>query len=501
MNELTDARLELMRRRLARAGLTGDFGGADTTAAPAAPPGRLGAAERRMWKIYRLDPDSISHNIGLVLDFDDAYSLEGVIASFELMARNAEVLGSVVAVDDDDIPRRVSRQWDGRWVELGVVWEWGAFPAGAIARPGVGPAGHDEIRAVAKELAKLPFRLTREPPLRARLYARENGGVSVALVVHHLAVDDSSWPVLLGTLVSGSWPAAVDVARPATPVPADRPDAVDPALRHALGTWAADGIRFPLSGSLPEIDVAQSWLSPLEDRSAERVTAPIDPAGLAALEKVARDVGATSNALHIVLFALSVYVLTDAADHVLLVPADNRRPGQGPDRVGYTGNIIPVRFTFAPTSNVRDALRDAVATVYRSMEFSAVDYGAILTALRTAGKRFPVAEILASVRNAPLRGIPIPAEARVTCESVFTGIANYPLAFAFEIGVDDRVHLEIDYQPEVVDKAFARRAHAVVTALVARIPLSLEATVDELVRVVRHSETDWLPSAAGPDAS
>ncbi|MEV0105663.1 condensation domain-containing protein [Nocardia sp. NPDC050799] len=492
MNDLTDARLELLRRRLAATGAARHRTDRARTEAGSRPAsaGRLGTAERRMWKIYELDPDSISHNIGLILDFDRGYDLDTVIAAFDTMVGNAEVLGSVVTVDDEGVPRRVPARRDGRWVVPGTVWEWGTTPGtAASAIPAAdSPASRAEIHAAATAFATVPLRLTAEPPLRARIHANADGRVTVVLVVHHLAVDDTSWPLLLGTLVSGTWPgAAVEVSR-MLPPEAARPDEVDRAVRHALRTWAAEDIRFPLSGALPEISAADSWLSPLVDSRGERLRHPIEPADIAALEGIAREVGATPNALYIAVCGLTVYALTGAADHVLLVPADNRRAGEGPDRIGYSGNIIPMRFTFVPGTSVQDALRAAVSSVYESMEFSSVDYGTVLTALRAAGGRFPVAEIMASVRNAPLRGIRIPDGVHVTCESVFNGVGNYPLTFAFEIGDDARVHLEVDYQPAVVDDAFARRATQVVDALLKRVPLALDTAVDDLVRVVAEPQ-------------
>ncbi|MEU4312552.1 peptide synthetase [Nocardia sp. NPDC024068] len=482
MNLLTDTRLELMRRRLAGSGA----GAAPVvaTAVPRTPAGQLGIAERRMWKIYDLDPDSVSHNIGLVLDFD-GYELDAVVGSFELMVREAEVLGSVIVVEDG-VPRRTPVIGQGHWAVPGAVWEWGSRPANL---PAADPGGHRaDILAAASALVKAPFDLTREPPLRGRVYAGAGSRVTVVLVVHHLAVDDTSWALLLGTLVSGSRPGSGATARPGTDTAPDRAT-VDSAVRHALATWAAEDVRYPLSGSLPETDAAQSWLSPLSDRDGVKITGPVDPADIEALGAVSREVGATSNALLIAVCALSVYALTDAADHVLLVPSDNRRPGEDPSRVGYCGNIVPMRFSFDAGASVRDSLRTAVAAVYRAMEFATVDYGTVLTALRAAGGRFPVAEIMASVRNAPLRGVPVSARKEVSCESVFNGIGNYPITFAFEIAPDNRVHLEVDYQPDIVDNAFARRASAVTTALVARVPQALDRTVGDLVHAVRETET------------
>ncbi|WP_306361469.1 condensation domain-containing protein [Nocardia sp. CC227C] len=478
MTTLTDARLELLRRRLAAAGVAADRSPAPAPA-PELPDGALRTAERRMWKIYELDPNSVSHNIGLILDFERGYSLDGVIASFETMVRNAGVLGSVVATEDG-VPRRVPTRVEGRWVEPGALWEWGTVPERDDTRR------QADITAVAKLLTRTPFDLTVEPPLRARIYAGAGERVTLVLVVHHLAVDDTSWPLLLGTLTTGAWPAETDRPnRSNAPVTTDE---VDRAVRHAQNTWAAEGIRFPLSGELPAISAAESWLSPMDESPGVRFERPLERSAVAALDGVAREVGATSNALLIAICAVTVYALTDAADHVLLVPADNRRQGESPDTVGYSGNIVPMRFAFAPDATVRAALRDAVSVVYRSMEFTGVDYGTVLTALRAAGGRFPVAEIMASVRNAPLRGVPIPDGARVDCASVFHGIGNYPLTLAFELGADDGVHLEVDHQPEVVDAARAHRAAAMATALVTRIPGALDRPLAELVGAVREPE-------------
>ena len=470
MNLLTDDRLELLRRRLAAAGLA-DGAAAPVRAEIPTDAGEFGIAERRMWKIYDFDRDSVSHNIALILGFDGSYTVEKVAAAFERMVAGAAVLASVVVVDAEGVPHREPVDLTGRWVEPDRVREWGAIPA---------HTGTD-VAEIARVFATAPFRLTEEPPVRARLSANADGGVTLILVVHHLAVDDTSWPPLLGTLVSGSWPAAA--------APADRPIAdVERALRHARATWAAEDVRFPLSGALPEIDAAASWLAPMDETPGARLELPLDPAAVAGAEILAREIGATPNALYIALTALGVHALTGATDHVLLVPVDNRRPGADPARVGYSGNIVPMRFALDPSASVRETLRAAVGAGLAAMEFSSIDYGTLLTALRGAGGRFPVAEILASVRNAPLRGIPIPDGARVTCESVFHGIGNYPLTFAFELGAEDTVHLEVDHQIGVVTAERAERAARLLIALVERTPAALDDEVRALVAAVGEPE-------------
>ncbi|MDH3016989.1 condensation domain-containing protein [Gordonia alkanivorans] len=485
MPTLTEARLTLLRRRIAESGgaLSGpaDETRPDTRTETPALFGQFGIAERRMWKIYELDPESVSHNIGLVLEFGGSRTVESVVAAAELLVERFEVLRSVVEVDDADVPHRVQVQREGQWDTEHSVWSWG-FEDVADESADTDPAEIDpaEIDTVATRMTRTPFDLFSEVPLRLRVSGRD-GEVTMILVVHHLAVDDTSWPLLLGTLVSGEWAGDADAdSRPATPDAAAATEAAESAVRHALSTWAAEDVRHPLSGELPAESAAESWLSPMDDRAGLKVAAPVADESLTAFDRVAQTVGATPNALLIGVCSLAAYALTGASDHVLVVPADNRRRSQSPHHIGYCGNIIPVRFRVDPTATVEQTLRTAAAVIYRAMEHSGTDFGPILTALRQQGGRFPIMEIMASVRPAPLRGIPQPDHAPVTCRSVFNGIANYPLSIAFEAD-DHSTHVEVDHQPGIVPDHIAVRSTGVLTALVDLIPAALDGTVAELL--------------------
>ncbi|NEW50261.1 hypothetical protein GV792_09360 [Nocardia cyriacigeorgica] len=481
MNVLTDAQMELMRRRLADAGIAGDQSA--TAAEPAEPSdGGLGIAERRMWKIYELDPESISHNYGVLLEFDDSYTLDEVVASYVRLVDASEVLSSVITVGDDGVARREPKRWDGRWVVPGQVWEWGSMPESEESTAGRSP--EHIVRAAATALSTASFRLRQDPPIRARAYAGPDGGVSMVLVLHHLAGDETALPPILSELVARADSAAAP-APSMPPAPARPVAALEHAVRHAVRTWAAEGIRYPLSGELPQTTPEQSWLSVMGEGPGAYLIRPIDQADVTALAGVAREVGATPNAVFIVVSALSIAALTGADDYVLLVPADNRQPGEAADKVGYCGNVVPMRFTFDPAACTKDALREAVSTVYGSMEFSSVDYGPILTALRGDGGRFPVAEVMALVKNTPLRGVPLPRGARVTCETVFKGVVHYPLALAFEIGEDEQVRLEVEYRTDILDQAYAQRAAKVVAELVARVPDALDLPLSDLFGTLR----------------
>ncbi|KAF0971160.1 condensation domain-containing protein [Gordonia sp. YY1] len=471
MPTLTEARLTLLRRRITE---SGDAAAGEARPDPSAETpdtfGQFGTAERRMWKIYELDPESVSHNIGLVIDFDGDRTVESVVAAAELLVEHFEVLSSIVEVEAG-VPHRVRVRREGRWDAARSVWTWGLDDAAV---------GSTESDTMATRLTRTPFDLFAEVPLRLHVSGGD-GRVTMILVVHHLAVDDTSWPLLLGTLVSGEWIGDVHAeSRPAAPDAATAAETTDAAVRHALDTWAADDVRHPLSGELPAESAAESWLSPMDDREGIKVAAAVADESLAAFDRVAQIVGATPNAMLIGVCSLAAFALTGSPDHVLVVPADNRRRTQSPQRIGYCGNIIPMRFRADPNATVEQALRDAASVIYRAMEHSGTDFGPILTALRQRGGRFPVMEIMASVRPAPLRGVARPDGPPVTCRSVFNGIANYPLSIAFETD-DHATHVEVDHQPGIVPDHVATRVTGVLTALVDLIPSALGSTVAELL--------------------
>ncbi|QKT05901.1 peptide synthetase [Gordonia sp. X0973] len=487
MTDTLEARRELLRRRRARRLGTSDTSQSLPVGTPEASSGQsLGAAERRMWRIHQLDPESVSHNITLLLR-GDGRSAQQLIVGIESTIAGAAVLSSTIAVVDDE-PRREPATTTGRWIEPGGLWALG----GGTVGEGIG------AQATASALARTPFDLTREAPVRARVFGSDDGPVEVVLSFHHLAVDDTSWPLLLGSMLRGGLDADSRLARSryvdsasASPTLDHRPtrstdaepvdyrltrstdaepvDRLPLAVEHARETWAAPGIRFPLSDELPSTTPEQSWLVPLDEAPGQQLRRDLDPGDLAAFAAYAPTIGGTANAALIALTALTVSALTGAYDHVLLVPADNRRPEQAPDLVGYCGNIIPIRFTFDPDGTVDDAMRAGLASIYAAMTYADVDFGSVLTALRRSGGRFPVVEIMGSVRNAPMRGIPVPDGVTVDYRSVSCGIAPYPMTLAIELADDGSAHLEVDCQLGT-GEVIAERAVAAVTDLLHQIP-------------------------------
>ena len=162
----------------------------------------------------------------------------------------------------------------GRWLATGDDWALGT-----------GADRGSDPQEIASTLARTPFDLSAEPPVRARIL-----GSTAVLSFHHLALDDTSWPLLLGSIFASEW----------TPDPSASSGTADGdlqrALAHARRTWAAEDVRFPISGELPSTTPEESWLAPLDEAEGSQLRVDLDPADLAAFTAFAPNVGGTGNA-------------------------------------------------------------------------------------------------------------------------------------------------------------------------------------------------------------
>ncbi|MEU8928048.1 amino acid adenylation domain-containing protein, partial [Kitasatospora sp. NPDC048545] len=163
----------------------------DAAAGPARP--RVTAVERperlplsfgqqRLWFLDRFESTGATYHIPVVLRLDgpvDGAALATAVA--DLIERH-EVLRTVLA-DDGDGPQQ-------------IVLAPGSVPAPLT----VGSADEESLPgAVAAELAR-PFDITTELPLRVSLFTLTPERHALVLVLHHIAGDGWSLPVLVGDL-------------------------------------------------------------------------------------------------------------------------------------------------------------------------------------------------------------------------------------------------------------------------------------------------------------
>ncbi len=150
-----------------------------TASVPPSLRGPLSPAQRRLWFLQRLDPRSSAMNLAFVLRFDGALDVAALHGALHDVVVRHRVLRTVYPGDDP----------------IQVVVDTPDLAPGIVDVP------EDAVGEFVRQLAATPMQLDSEPPVRARLYRTATDRHHLALVVHHIAVDEWSLTPLLRDLL------------------------------------------------------------------------------------------------------------------------------------------------------------------------------------------------------------------------------------------------------------------------------------------------------------
>ncbi|HWN35168.1 MAG TPA: condensation domain-containing protein, partial [Pseudonocardia sp.] len=195
-SDLAARRAAVLRKRLAKAGLTADAAAAATVVRRAdratAP---LSPAQRRMWVLDWLDPSGIAYNVCLHVTFAGPLDVPALRAAVRSMVVRHEVLRTRYPLGTDQLPRQ----------HIDPAAEVAEFPVPLIDLRDRPPGAVEDL---VDELARHRFDLARDWPLRTVLYRTGEQEYRLGLVVHHIAWDGGTWPVISAELTRGYAEAA-----------------------------------------------------------------------------------------------------------------------------------------------------------------------------------------------------------------------------------------------------------------------------------------------------
>jgi amino acid adenylation domain-containing protein len=151
---------------------------------PAQGPLPLSFSQERLWFLNQLDPNSPFYNVGRVFSLDGKLSVEALGRSLAEVVRRHEVLRTRFPGDS-----------------VGAVQEVAASVDDELPYTDVrGANASERAYALAAEDVKRPFDVTSELPWRARVIQYGDAQYLFVLVLHHIAVDGWSLPILFREL-------------------------------------------------------------------------------------------------------------------------------------------------------------------------------------------------------------------------------------------------------------------------------------------------------------
>ncbi|WP_345624795.1 condensation domain-containing protein, partial [Streptomyces ziwulingensis] len=443
----------------------------DPAPRPAPGPAPLSAAQRRIWFLTRLHPQSPAYHVPLVLRLTGALDEPALLAAVRDLAERHETLRGVIDPD-------------------------GAEP---LVRPG--PAGHvpvtvtevtgDDLDAALAAETGRPFDLTARPPMRATLF-RLPGSWVLAVTVHHIATDGWSQRLLLADLAR-CYAARTGAGEPPPPAPR-YPDTVpgdadDPA---GLDWWTRRLAGLPPVLGLPT-DLPRT---PDGDWAGAAAEVVVDTETAARLRALAAGAGASVFMVLLAAWQSLLGRLAETDDVAVGVPHAGRHTAASEKAVGCFLDTVVIRTDLGGEPTGRDLLARARAGTLDALAHARTPFDHIVRRLcpERSLTATPLFQTLLNVYDAPEP----PALPGVCAETLYVPPRTAKFDLALELADDGPgagLHGWLEYRRDLFTPRTARR-------LVRWLGILLEAMAADPDRPVAGIplEPGTGPALAGPDA-
>lgn len=428
-----DARLELLRRRLAERGLASRS--AETAAVPELSHGQL-----RMWFVQAADPSGALLNVCLSYRITGPVDVAALRRALDAVARRHAVLRTTYVTDEDGEPHPV--------VHPDLRPGWAEHDLTALAEPS-GQAQRLRLEVLAQREFAAPFDLATDSPLRITLVRTGAGEHVMLLVAHHIAWDDGSWEVFFGDLTRAYTGGELRELG-LHPVAGPRDAEADLAYWRAVMADPPEPLELPgPTGSA----VPTGWRSA---RTGVRLSA-----GTARrIADLARETGATPYAVLLAVFGTLIHRYTHADDFLVAAPVLNRDAG-AEQRIGYYGNTVAMRLRPQPGMTFTDLLGQARDTALGAFAHQEVNLDVVVRELnpdrRHGAER--MTRVSFGFRGPDRFGFTPPG---VRCEraELRSHLTQLPLEFMVEFDADPAgsgVLVEAEHLVEIIEPALARQ--------------------------------------------
>ncbi|MET8579604.1 amino acid adenylation domain-containing protein [Streptomyces collinus] len=469
-----ELRAELLRRRLAaRKGTTRP----QPAAIPAADRTRplvLSSGQRQLWFLHQLDPDSPEYLLPMAYRLRGTVDPDALRRAVDALAARHEILRTRYVLDGTE-PRQ-------------VVDPAGPADFAVVDAQGHAPADRD-AEAVARTEAEAgrPIDLATQPPLRVRLFQLAPDDHVLVAVVHHIACDAMTRPLLLEDL-SAYYTAAtegrdLDGLLPGLPVQyADyaawataRHEA--PAGRAGLTWWrerlAGTGpLGLPTDRPRPAV---RDWGGAVADFDV-----PADIAGR--IRALAQETGATPFVALLGAWQLLLGRYTGKTDVCVGTASSGRTRPELRRMAGYAYNTLAMRASWRPGTPFRDFLADGRGAVLDAFDHQDTPFDRIADELEPQRdlSTTPVFQVMFDLvagegsGGPALPGVtaaPVPATGR---------IARFDLTLHLTERADGSLNGSLEYATALFDSATAERVTAHYTALLAAVAAAPDTPVAEL---------------------
>ena len=425
----------------------------------------LSFAQQRLWFLGELAGPNATYNVAVAVRLDGVLAVEALRAALVDVVARHEALRTVVGKDDRGVPRQ--RVLPAKEVLLDVS----AVEPGQVADAVAGAAGYR-------------FDLSAEIPVRACVLRCAEDEHVLVVVVHHIACDGWSMPVL-GRDLSVAYAARCAGTVPGwAPLPVQyadytlwqrellgEPDDPDSVLARQVGYWrevlagVPQPLRLPTDRPRPAVATQQGGM----------VRFVIEPRLLAGVEDLARGRGVTVSMVLQSTLAVLLSRMGGGDDIAIGSPIAGRTDEALADLVGFFVNTWVLRVDLSGDPSFEQVLgrvRDKALAAYDNQDAPFERLVELINPQRSTAYH-PLFQVMLAWQNVTLADFELPG-LQMTPEPVSTQTAKFDLFFnlAEVAGPHGReVHGRIEYATDLFDggtvEGVARRFVRVLEQVVA----------------------------------
>ncbi|MFP2903720.1 amino acid adenylation domain-containing protein [Pyxidicoccus sp. 3LFB2] len=444
----------------------------------------LSSGQQRLWFLEQLQGPSGAYNMPAALRLKGALDEEALQRSLDALVRRHTVLRTCYA------------QAQGRPFQC-------ILPASSLPMPQVelrqlpAETRQAEVQQRAREEARKPFDLSKEPPLRLCLLQLGEREHVLLLTLHHIACDGWSIGVLLRELAElyRAFGAGQTPSLPALPVQyADfarwqRQHSEGEASRPHHAYWRAQ-----LTGAPALLEFPTDRARPATQRfrgATRRFTVPGELT--ARLKQLSREAESTLFMTLLSAFGVLLSRYSQQKDVVIGSPIANRVPQTEP-LIGLFVNTLPLRLSLEGDPSFAQLLRQARSTTLAAYSHQTLSFEQIVEALQPARdpSYHPVFQVLFTLQNTPMEPLVLSGLSLELLE-IDSGTSQFDLSLSMAETAQGLVS-ELNFDSDLFDSATIDRLTGHLLSLleavaenpshpVSRQPLLTEA---ERMRVLRE---------------
>ena len=351
----------------------------------------LSFAQRRLWFLSQLEPDSPAYNVPLALRLEGVLGVPALAQSLNEVVRRHEVLRARVEAAGEQ-PVQVVGPPDAC---LSLVDVSGLDES----------ARTETVGRLAAEEAKSPFELSQELPLRMTLLRLGEREQVLLLTMHHIAAD--GWSLgLLARELSALYEAYQDgLVSPLPELPVQYSDFArwqrewlqSEVLEEQLDYW-----RRQLGGAPDSLELPTDWPRPqIQGWRAGTVSFTLGAPLCERLRAMSRREGATLYMTLLAAFKTLLWRYTGQTDIVVGSPVAGRTRAEVEDVIGFFVNTLVLRTDFAGGPSFRELLgrvREAALEAYVHQDLPFERLVEELQPERDLG-RTPLLQVLFALQN------------------------------------------------------------------------------------------------------